>query len=90
MAYLDTPFKGSISQNNIMGAAEYQLKNARPYYEIAITYHSEKGNDSQVEFFREGLALTDKRLTLFAADAARDLHHMSFDRVNLAAEQPRR
>lgn len=55
-------FKCSHAETNIKTATQEQLKNLKRHYEMAIYFHTKENNQSQIEFFTEGLTLVDKRI----------------------------
>lgn len=58
-------YENSIAYHSVAGAATLeQLKNAKPYYEMAIDYWKQKGDEGQVKFFSDGLCFVNKRIEL--------------------------
>lgn len=55
-------FKGDYAEINIITATQDQLKNLKRHYEMAVDYHIKENNQSQIEFFSEGLKLVNKRI----------------------------
>lgn len=55
-------YKGSHAEASVKTADKDQLKNLKRAYEGAVEYHTKENNQSQIEFFTEGLNLVNKRL----------------------------
>lgn len=55
-------YKNSKAYHCVMSADLRQLQNRRRYTLMAIDYHTQRGNAEDEKFFRDELALIDKRI----------------------------
>ena len=55
-------YVGSEAYKCVMAATPEQLRRRRPYTLAAIELHEERGNKAAEDFFRQDLALIDKRI----------------------------
>jgi hypothetical protein len=60
--YITQEYKGSEAYKCVMGATKEQLQHRKYYTQGAIDYHKLSGNTEQEKFFREEMALINKRL----------------------------
>jgi hypothetical protein len=57
-----TQYENSIAYHSVTTATLEQLKNAKPYYELAIDYWRKENDPCQVAFFEDGLSFVNKRI----------------------------
>ena len=61
-AYINTSYENSAAHKSVVGTTLDQLAIRRPFTLLAIEFHQQEGNTTQVAFFKSELSLIEKRL----------------------------